>query len=111
MARFPSVNPISEGWFGKRTPIDYVGITVDTCPQCASQTSQDVFVAMVGRHGGVGMPFFLAPLFRRTSTAGKFGTRSRWGVCTDCRSVLAHDEPAQAFAEEHGHPDGFLNPP
>jgi hypothetical protein len=111
VGRFPEVNPISEGWFGRRTPIDHVGATIDTCPACRTQTSQDVFVAMVGRHGGVGVPFFLSWLTRRTSTAGKFGTRSRWGVCSDCHSVLPHDEAAQRFVEEHGHLEGFLNRP
>lgn len=111
MARFPRINPITEGWFARQTPIQYLGITVDHCPQCGSQASQDVYVAMLGRHGGVGVPFFLSPLFRRVSTAGKFGERSRWGQCTDCHSVLPHDDVARTYAEEHGYPDGFLNDP
>lgn len=111
MARFPRINPITEGWFAKQTPIQYVGITIDHCAQCGSQASQDVYVAMLGRHGGVGVPFFLSPLFRRVSTAGKVGERSRWGQCTDCNSVLPHDDVARAYAEKHGYPDGFLNEP
>lgn len=111
MARFPRINPISEGWFAKQTPIQYVGITVEHCPQCRAQSSHDVYVAMLGRHGGVGLPFFLTPMFRHVSTAGKVGQRSRWGQCSDCRSVLPHDETAQAYAEQHGYPDGFLNDP
>ncbi len=111
MARFPRVNPISEGWFAKQTPIQYVGITIDHCPQCGGESSQNVYVAMLGRHGGVGVPFFLSPLFRRVSTAGKFGQRSRWGQCTDCRSVLPHDDAAAAYAEANGHERGFLNDP
>ena len=111
MARYPRINPITEGWFAKQTPIQYVGITIDHCPQCGAQASQDVYVAMLGRHGGVGVPFFLSPLFRRVSTAGKFGERSRWGQCTDCNSVLPHDDAARTYAETHGHPTGFLNEP
>ena len=111
MARFPRINPITEGWFAKQTPIQYVGITIDHCPQCGAEASQDVYVAMLGRHGGVGVPFFLSPLFRRVSTAGKFGERSRWGQCTDCNSVLPHDDVARTYAQEHGYPDGFLNEP
>ena len=111
VARFPRINPITEGWFAKQTPIQYVGITIDHCPRCGAEASQDVYVAMLGRHGGVGVPFFLSPLFRRVSTAGKFGERSRWGQCTDCNSVLPHDDVAKAYAQAHGYPAGFLNDP
>lgn len=109
--RFPTHNPISEGWFGRGTPIDHLGTTVEHCPQCSTSTTQDVYRAILSRHGGLGAPFFLQPLLQRTSTRGKWGTRSRWSQCHDCRSVLPRDEVAAGFAASHGHEQGFLNRP
>ncbi len=111
--RFPSPNPISEGWFGRGTPIDHVGTarSLEPCPVCQEPTVMDAYRAMLGRHGGLGLPFFLSPFVERSSTRGKWGQRSLWAQCRACRSVLPRDEAAQAVVERFGRPRGFLNAP
>jgi hypothetical protein len=113
VGRFPAVNPISEGWFGKGTPIDHLGsgLSVEPCPVCEEPTVVDTYRAMLSRHVGVGLPFFLAPLAKRAATRGKFGEKSLWDQCQRCRSVLPRDEAAQAIADRFGRSEGFLNRP
>jgi hypothetical protein len=111
VGRFPSVNPITEGWFGRGTPLDHLGESVEPCLVCGEQTLQDRYRAMLSRHVGLGLPFFLGPFATRASTRGKFGRRSIWGQCRVCRSVYPLDDEAQAIADGFGRSAGFLNGP
>jgi hypothetical protein len=111
VGRFPQVNPITEGWFGRGTPLDHLGVSVEPCSVCDELTDQDRYRAMLSRHIGVGLPFFLGPLATRASTRGKVGRRSLWSQCQRCRSVFPIDDEAQTIADGFGRSEGFLNRP
>lgn len=95
-------DPISEGWFVPGTPLDHERRLEAQCPVCGRQTTQDEYVAILGKFGGVGAPFFIQPFVKKRSTVGKIGRRSRWLSCTECGSLIPADEEARSVAAARG---------
>lgn len=102
----PEVNPIDEEWFERRVPIDHSGTSEIECPNCGPATGES-YRAILNGHGGIGAPLFVRPFLKRKSTAGKFGRRSNWVMCTSCRALLPTDEAAEQITAELGQPSGF----
>ena len=104
-------DPVDEGWVPRGTPYDRLGTERRRCPSCDDETVQDGFRIMMGRHGGMGAPFFVAPFMKRKSTKGKVGKRSEWAMCRGCGSLLPIDLAASEVAESSGFALGFLKAP
>lgn len=109
MSQVPARDPISEGWMNKGAPVDYIGRTTRSCPRCQGETTQDEYKVILGRHGGVGAPYFIKPFLKRSSTKGKVGTKSNWFVCANCGSMLPGDDTARRQAAEFMQPEGFIH--
>lgn len=103
---FPSSNPIEAGWFSKGTPVDATGSCSVACPNCGLSEGEG-FVAIVGRHGGLGAPYFIKPFLKRASTRGKVGERSSWSQCTKCNALMAQDSEAHKALRGMGLSGGF----
>lgn len=104
-------DPVKEGWLPRGTPCDPTEDVARTCPACNRETTQDGFRIIMGRYGGLGAAFFVAPFLRRKSTKGKVGQRSDWTLCRGCGSLLPVDSVALGIAAEAGFPLGFLKDP
>jgi hypothetical protein len=105
----PPRDPISEGWMNRGAAVDYVGRMERSCPRCGGATAQDEYMVILGRHFGLGAPYFVKPFLKRSSTKGKLGKRSNWFVCAQCGSMLPADAAAQEEAQGFGQPQGFIH--
>ena len=105
MADLAKRSPVKEGWVTRSTPHTCIGEVTRSCPSCNAETQQDRFRIIFGGFGGASVPFL------RNSTRGKFGTRSEWGLCRRCGSLLPLDQKAERVAQKNGIPDGFLKAP
>lgn len=103
----PTPNPIDEGWLKRGTPVDPLGATSFECPTCGPSTEGQRYRVIMDGWGGVGAPYFIRPFLKRSSTAGKLGTRSEWAACDTCRAFVPQDESARASAVGLGLPNGF----
>ena len=109
MSQVPARDPIGEGWMNRGAPVDHVGRVNRPCLKCKAETAQDEYKVILGRHGGVGAPFFAKPFLKRASTKGKVGTKSNWFVCASCGSMVPADDTARRQATEFGLPEGFVH--
>lgn len=109
VAELPARDPISEGWMRRGAAVDYVGRMARACPRCETDTVQDEYRVIMGKSLGVGVPYFIKPFLKRSSTKGKVGKRSNWFVCAQCGSMLPADTAAQEEARALLQPNGLIH--
>lgn len=104
----PEPNPISARWLGRGTPLDLITTWEGECALCDRTRTHDRYVVMLGRFGGLGVPFPFDRLVVRRRTRAKFGRRSHWDLCRGCATMTPLDDEAHTRAAELGHPGGFI---